>query len=88
MEKLRTNIKAKWVSKAGIGIEDVFKRSPAAKETIRAGLPVATWRNLNKQYLHNIEHYKGKRTKFWPGAAMGFCIGYCFYLGHMYQIFH
>ena len=64
------NNKAKWVSKAGIGIEDVFKRSPAINSNIA------------------IEKFKGKRTKFWPGAALGFCIGYCFYLGHMYQIFH
>ena len=63
------------------------KLKPDLKATIRAGMPAETWRNLNKQYLHNIEHYKGKRRGgLWTGLIWGFVLGYIPYIVHMNQL--
>lgn len=60
------------------------KLIPDVKVTIREGLPVTKWRSFNKQYLHGVEHHKGKSNKFWDGMLIGIILGYIPYLWHMY----
>jgi hypothetical protein len=67
---------------ADFGIK-FFKRKKA-KASIREGIPVEAWRQLNKQMLQNVEFFKAKSTKFWDGMLIGLVIGYIPYAWHMY----
>jgi hypothetical protein len=67
---------------ADFGIK-FFKRKKA-KASIREGIPVEAWRQLNKQMLQNVEFFKAKPTKFWDGMLWGLIIGLVPYTWHMY----